>query len=56
MAGLPDKRLRKYIRQIGEKQNAIEPDSGGDQWVEQPSDWDNAQKEVNKINKKYDNL
>ena len=55
VAGLPDKRLRKYIRQIGEKQNAIEPESGGDQWVEQPSDWDNAQKEVNKINKKYDN-
>ena len=23
-AGLPDRRLRKYIRQIGEKQNAIE--------------------------------
>ena len=24
VAGLPDRRLRKYIRQIGEKQNAIE--------------------------------
>ena len=23
VAGLPDKKLRKYIRQIGEKQNAI---------------------------------
>ena len=55
-AGLPDRKLRQYIRLIGEKQNAIEPDSGGDQWVKQPSDWDDAQKEVNKINKKYDNF
>ena len=48
VAGLPDRKLRKYIRQIGEKQNAIEPDSGGDQWVRQPSNWDDAQKKVNK--------
>ncbi len=27
VAGLPDKKLRKYIRQIGEKQNAIDPES-----------------------------
>ena len=26
VAGLPDKKLRKYIRQIGEKQNAIDPE------------------------------
>ena len=26
VAGLPDRRLRKYIRQIGEKQNAIPVD------------------------------
>ena len=26
VAGLPDRKLRKYIRQIGEKQNAIEPE------------------------------
>ena len=25
VAGLPDKKLRKYIRQIGENQNAINP-------------------------------
>ena len=49
VVGMPDRKLRKYIRQIGEKQNAIEPDSsGGDQWVRQPSDWDDPKKEVNK--------
>ena len=26
VAGLPDKKLRKYIRQIGENQNAIPPE------------------------------
>ena len=26
VAGLPDRKLRKYIRQIGEKQNAIVPE------------------------------
>ena len=26
VAGLPDRKLRKYIRQIGEKQNAIDPE------------------------------
>ena len=26
VAGLPDKKLRKYIRQIGENQNAINPE------------------------------
>lgn len=26
VAGLPDKKLRKYIRQIGENQNAIDPE------------------------------
>ena len=26
VAGLPDKKLRKYIRQIGESQNAIDPE------------------------------
>ena len=39
VAGLPDKKLRKYIRQIGEKQKAIEKESEGAEWVEQPSDW-----------------
>ena len=26
VAGLPDRKQRKYLRQIGEKQNAIEPE------------------------------
>ena len=26
VAGLPDRKLRKYIRQIGEKQNTIDPE------------------------------
>ena len=39
VAGLPDKKLRKYIRQIGEKQKAIEKESEGAEWVEQTSDW-----------------
>ena len=45
-AGLPDKKLRKYIRLIGEKQNAIksEPEGGGDKWIEQPDNWDNISK------------
>jgi len=55
VAGLPDKRLRKYIRQIGEKQNAIEPDIGGDQLIEKASDWSN-QRAVDKINKKTKKL
>ena len=48
-AGLPDRKLRKYIRLIGEKQNAIDPEDELD-------DFEVAQKEVKKINKKYDNL
>ena len=39
VAGLPDKKLRKYIRQIGEKQKAIDKESEGAEWVEQSSDW-----------------
>ena len=46
VAGLPDKRLRKYLRQIGEKQNAIEPEIASD----------DVQKQVNKINKKTKKL
>ena len=48
-AGLPDRKLRKYLRLIGEKQNAIDPQDELD-------DFEDAQKEVKKINKKYDNL
>ena len=32
VAGLPDKRLRNYLREIGEKQNAIEPKGRGKEW------------------------
>ncbi len=44
VAGLPDKKLRKYIRQIGEKQKAIGKESEGAEsesaeWVEKSSDW-----------------
>ena len=46
VAGLPDKRLRKYLRQIGEKQKAIEPEIASD----------DVQKQVNKINKKTKKL
>ena len=48
-AGLPDKKLRKYIRLIGEKQNAIksEPEGGGDKWIEQADNWDNISKKWN---------
>ena len=49
VAGLPDRKLRRYIRQIGEKQNAIDPSNELD-------DYGDVQKEVNKINKKYDNF
>ena len=49
VAGLPDRKLRKYIRLIGEKQNAIDPADDLDDFVD-------AQKEINKINKKYDNF
>ena len=48
-ADLPDKKLRKYIRKIGEKQKAIDPADALDDFSEE-------QKEINKINKKYDNF
>ena len=46
VAGLPDRKLRKYIRQIGEKQKAIEKisESKGDEWVKQSSDWESNEK------------
>ena len=42
VAGLPDRKLRKYIRQIGEKQKAIEKvgervESKDSEWVEKSS-------------------
>ena len=44
VAGLPDKRLRNYLRQIGEKQNAIEPEGRGKEWEPTPSDWADEKK------------
>ena len=49
VAGLPDRKLRKYIRQIGEKQKAIEKvseskESKGEEWVKQSSDWESNEK------------
>ena len=47
VAGLPDRKLRKYIRQIGEKQKAIEKVSErkGEEWVKpSSSDWEDDEK------------
>ena len=42
-AGLPDKKLRKYIRQIEGEKNSKEPKSDGD-WAKKPASWDNVSK------------
>ena len=42
-AGLPDKKLRKYIRQIEGEKNSKEPQSDGD-WAKKPASWDNVSK------------
>ena len=39
VAGLPDKKLRKYIRQIEGEKNSKEPQSDGD-WSKKPASWD----------------
>ena len=36
VAGLPDKKLRKYIRQIEGEKNSKEPQSDGD-WAKKPA-------------------
>ena len=46
VAGLPDRKLRKYLRLIAEKQKAIEPEIASE----------DVQKQVNKINKKTKKL
>ena len=38
-AGLPDKRLRKYIRQKEGEKNSKAPQSDGD-WAKKPASWD----------------
>ena len=42
-AGLPDLKLRKYIRQIEGEKNTKEPQSDGD-WAKKPASWDNVSK------------
>ena len=51
VAGLPDKKLRKYIRLIGEKQKAINKESDSvesndSEWVEKSSDWESAKTNI----------
>ena len=51
VAGLPDKKLRKYIRLIGEKQKAIEKvgervESNDSEWVEKSSDWESSKTNI----------
>ena len=48
--------LRKYIRKIGENQNPIDPESASKDWVEQSTDWNNEQVNINKINNKTKKL
>ena len=43
VAGLPDRKLRKYIRQIEGEKNSKEPQSDGD-WAKKPASWDNVSK------------
>ena len=38
VAGLPDRKLRKYIRQIGEKQQAIKPENNQDNEIVENQD------------------
>jgi len=42
-AGLPDKKLRKYIRQIEGEKNLKEPQSDGDR-AKKTASWDNVSK------------
>ena len=51
VAGLPDRKLRRYIRLIGEKQKAIEKigervESNDSEWVEKSSDWESAKTNI----------
>ena len=51
VAGLPDRKLRRYIRLIGEKQKAIEKigervESNDSEWVEKSSDWESGKTNI----------
>ena len=51
VAGLPDRKLRRYIRLIGEKQKAIEKvgervEVKDSEWVEKSSDWESAKTNI----------
>ena len=57
VAGLPDRKLRKYIRQIGEKQNAIDPEgSHGSKKVvnEKPLTSEERKEMIKSLSKKKD--
>ena len=44
IAGMPDRRSRKYMRLIAEKLEAIEPVGRGKEWEPTPSDWSEDKK------------
>ena len=51
VAGLPDRKLRRYIRLIGEKQKAIEKvgervESNDSEWAEKSSDWESSKTNI----------
>ena len=57
VAGLPDRKLRKYIRQIGEKQNAIDPEgSNGSKKIvnEKPLTSEERKEMIKNLSKKKD--
>ena len=57
VAGLPDRKLRKYIRQIGEKQNAIDPEgSNGSKKIvnEKPLTSEKRKEMIKSLSKKKD--
>ena len=57
VAGLPDRKLRKYIRQIGEKQNAIDPEgSNGSKKIvnEKPLTSEERKEMIKSLSKKKD--
>ena len=57
VVGLPDRKLRKYIRQIGEKQNAIDPEgSNGSKKIvnEKPLTSEKRKEMIKSLSKKKD--
>ena len=46
VAGLPDRKLRKYIRQIGEKPKTSKPDDEEKGWEGDSSDWNSKKRTI----------